>query len=58
MLIGVVIGGFAAVYLLVIKKKGRKYEIAYGAFLGIGPIVALLFGHEILDWYLSYAIIH
>lgn len=53
MLIGIVIGGSYAIYLLISKKKGRKDEIAYGAFLGIGPIAALLFGNEMVNWYLS-----
>jgi len=52
MLIGVVIGGLVAIYLLAFKKKGRKDVIPYGAFLGIGPIIALLFDQTILNWYL------
>jgi leader peptidase (prepilin peptidase)/N-methyltransferase len=38
--------------------KGRKDEMAYGAFLGIGPIFALLFGNEIVDWYLRLGRFH
>jgi leader peptidase (prepilin peptidase)/N-methyltransferase len=53
MLIGIVIGGLVAIGLLISRKKGRKDIIPYGTFLGIGPIAALLFGNEIVDWYLS-----
>ena len=53
MLIGIVIGGFVAIYMLVFMKKGRKDVIAYGTFLGIGPIFALLFAAPIINWYLS-----
>jgi leader peptidase (prepilin peptidase)/N-methyltransferase len=52
-LIGVVIGGIVAIVLLSFKLKGRKDVIAYGTFLAIGPIVTLLWGNEILDWYLN-----
>lgn len=54
MIIGVVVGGIVAVVLLATKKKDRKDVIAYGTFLGIGPIIALIFADPILNWYLSY----
>jgi leader peptidase (prepilin peptidase)/N-methyltransferase len=49
--IGIVIGGLAAVIMLVLRKKGRKDVMPYGVFLGIGPIVALLWGNGIINWY-------
>jgi leader peptidase (prepilin peptidase)/N-methyltransferase len=49
--IGIFIGGLAAVLLLSLKKKGRKDIMPYGVFLGIGPIIALLWGSGIIDWY-------
>jgi leader peptidase (prepilin peptidase)/N-methyltransferase len=54
MVIGIVLGGIVAIVLLATKKKGRKDVIAYGTFLGIGPIIALIFAPEIINWYLSY----
>lgn len=54
MIIGVVLGGIAAVILLATRKKGRKDVIAYGTFLGIGPIIALLFATDIINWYLGF----
>jgi leader peptidase (prepilin peptidase)/N-methyltransferase len=51
--IGIFIGGVAAVFLLISRKKGRKDVMPYGVFLGIGPIVALLWGNEIIDWYMG-----
>jgi leader peptidase (prepilin peptidase)/N-methyltransferase len=53
LLIGIVIGGVVAVVLLSLKIKGRKDVIPYGTFLGIGPIIMLLWGREILSWYLG-----
>jgi prepilin signal peptidase PulO-like enzyme (type II secretory pathway) len=54
MMIGIVLGGIVAVYLLATKKKGRKDVIPYGTFLGIGPIIALIFAAGINNWYISF----
>jgi leader peptidase (prepilin peptidase)/N-methyltransferase len=54
LLIGIVAGGLVAVALLSLGIKGRKDVVPYGSFLGIGPIVALLWGREILNWYLGF----
>jgi leader peptidase (prepilin peptidase) / N-methyltransferase len=54
MMIGIVLGGIVAVYLLATKKKGRKDVIPYGTFLGIGPIIALIFATGINNWYISF----
>ncbi|MFH1646081.1 MAG: prepilin peptidase [Chloroflexota bacterium] len=53
LLIGILIGGIVAIVLLVFKLKGRKDLIPYGTFLAIGPIVTLLWGSEIVNWYLG-----
>jgi leader peptidase (prepilin peptidase)/N-methyltransferase len=51
--IGIVIGGVVAVVLLSLRLKGRKDAMPYGTFLAIGPIVTLLWGTDILHWYLG-----
>jgi leader peptidase (prepilin peptidase) / N-methyltransferase len=51
--IGIFIGGLAAVVLLIARKKGRKDVMPYGVFLGVGPIIALLWGNPIIAWYLE-----
>jgi leader peptidase (prepilin peptidase)/N-methyltransferase len=51
LLIGIFIGGLVAIVLLVLRLKGRKDVIPYGTFLAIGPIVTLLWGVEIYQWY-------
>lgn len=53
LLTGIFLGGLAAVVLLSLRLKGRKDVIPYGTFLAIGPIVALLWGNEIFNWYLG-----
>jgi leader peptidase (prepilin peptidase)/N-methyltransferase len=52
LMVGILIGGVVAVVLLLTRKKGRKDVIAYGTFLAIGPVITLLWGSYILDWYL------
>ncbi len=49
--IGIFIGGVVAAILLALRKKGRKDAVPYGTFLAIGPIVTLLWGMPILNWY-------
>lgn len=53
LLTGIFIGGLVAIVLLLLRLKGRKDVIPYGTFLAIGPIVALLWGNEIFNWYLG-----
>ena len=50
--VGIFIGGLFAIILLMIKRK-RKQFIPYGTFLGLGPIITLLWGSDILGWYLG-----
>jgi leader peptidase (prepilin peptidase)/N-methyltransferase len=52
--IGIFIGGIVGISLLLFRIKGRKDFIPYGTFLAIGPIIALLWGREILSWYLGF----
>lgn len=51
--VGIFIGGLFAIILLIIKRK-RKQFIPYGTFLGLGPIITLLWGSDILNWYLGF----
>lgn len=51
---GIITGGLVAVLLLLLKIKGRKDVIPYGTFLALGPMVTLLWGNDILGWYLGF----
>ena len=53
MFIGVFSGGLVAIMLLLLKIRGRKDAIPYGVFLGLGAIITLFWGRDILDWYLG-----
>lgn len=50
--IGILLGGIAAVILLVSRKKGRKEHMAFGPYLAVGIFVALLYGDRLIGWYL------
>ncbi|ETX00364.1 MAG: hypothetical protein ETSY1_11485 [Candidatus Entotheonella factor] len=45
-------GAVSGLFLMVVKKKGRKDALPFGPFLAIGALLALLWGHEIVHWYL------
>jgi leader peptidase (prepilin peptidase)/N-methyltransferase len=53
LLMAVLAGGAVAIGLLALGRKGRKEAIPFGPFLALGGAASLLWGHEILDWYLS-----
>lgn len=49
-----VIGGAAAVVLVVRRKKSCKDEMAFGPSLAIGTVISLLFGSNIIAWYMPF----
>ena len=50
-------GSMISLFLLVFKKVDRKTKIPFAPFLVTGTIVALLFGEEIIGWYLGALIV-
>ena len=53
LLMGIILGGLVAGVLLLFKIKKRKEAIPFGPFLSVATIVTLLWGSNILSWYLS-----
>ena len=53
LLMGIILGGLVAVLLLTLKIKKRKEAIPFGPFLSVATIVTLLWGNDILSWYLG-----
>ncbi|MFC1873002.1 prepilin peptidase [Chloroflexota bacterium] len=49
--IGIVLGGLIAIIILIARPDMRRKPLPYGAFLGIGPIITLLWGNQIFNWY-------
>jgi leader peptidase (prepilin peptidase) / N-methyltransferase len=51
--LGIILGGLIAIILLLIRKKSRKDTIPFGPSLALGAFIALIYGQQILDWYLA-----
>ena len=53
-ILGAIIGGgFLAAILLLLRIKKRGEAIPFGPFLSLAAIATLLFGNDILSWYLG-----
>lgn len=48
--VAVLAGGAAGAAMLLTKQKGRKDTFAFGPFLCIGAVAALLWGSKMWDW--------
>lgn len=47
-------GAIIGIGLIVASKKTLKSEVPFGPFLVAGTLVALFWGEQIINWYLSY----
>jgi len=45
------LGSLFGVFLILMRKKGRKDVIPFGPFLCLGALISLLFGPEMILWY-------
>jgi leader peptidase (prepilin peptidase)/N-methyltransferase len=54
LLISFVAGGLVGGGLLLTGLKGRKDPIPFAPFLVAGGMVAMLYGQQVIDWYLRY----
>jgi len=52
-IMGAVLGGLTAIILLATGKRGRKEAIPFGPFLAVAAMVTLLWGNNIINWYLG-----
>jgi leader peptidase (prepilin peptidase)/N-methyltransferase len=48
-----ILGGIVAVVLLATRRRGRREMIPFGPFLALAAMVTLLWGSNILSWYLG-----
>ena len=53
LLLEVLLGGLVAVLLILLKLRKRKEGIPFAPFLSSGAMITLLFGSNILNWYLG-----
>jgi leader peptidase (prepilin peptidase)/N-methyltransferase len=53
LIMGAILGGIVAVALVIAKKRKRRETIPFGPFLALAAMITLLWGSNILSWYLS-----
>jgi len=51
--LGIVLGGLVASVLLLFRIKKRKEAVPFGPFLAVATILTLLWGSDLLSWYLG-----
>lgn len=54
--ISFILGGVIGILLIALKLRGRKDHIAFGPFIGISALMMILFGNEIINWYITLVI--
>jgi len=52
-IMGAILGGIVAVALMIAGKRKRREAIPFGPFLAVAAMVTLLWGSNILSWYLG-----
>jgi len=52
-IMGAILGGIVAVALVIAKKRKRRQTIPFGPFLALATMITLLWGSNILNWYLA-----
>jgi leader peptidase (prepilin peptidase)/N-methyltransferase len=52
-IMGAILGGIVAVALVIAKKRKRRETIPFGPFLALASMITLLWGNNILSWYLG-----
>ena len=53
LLLSFVLGGIGSLSLLLFKLKSRKDFIPFGPFIALGALLSLLYGKEIITWYIE-----
>jgi leader peptidase (prepilin peptidase)/N-methyltransferase len=52
-IMGAILGGIVAVALVIARRRKRRESIPFGPFLALAAMVTLLWGSNILTWYLG-----
>lgn len=53
----IILGGIVSGFILLLKLKDRKSEIAFGPFMAVGTLISILFGDMVVSYYLSTILI-
>jgi leader peptidase (prepilin peptidase)/N-methyltransferase len=54
LLLSYIAGAVAGVFLLVSKKREMGSHVPFGTFMALATVVTMLWGQQILDWYLGF----
>ncbi len=57
-LFGSLLGSVIGIVIVLATRKGRDYELPFGAFLAAGALLVIYFGTPLLNWYQSLLYIH
>ena len=52
-IIGIVLGGIISLLLLASRRFTTRTYLPYGQYLALGGIIMLIWGNQILDWYIG-----
>ena len=52
-IMGAILGGIVALALVIAKKRKRRQTIPFGPFLAVAAMITLLWGSNIMSWYLG-----
>jgi leader peptidase (prepilin peptidase)/N-methyltransferase len=53
-LLSAVVGAGIGIAMIVFRRHDRNIPIPFGPYLAAAGWIAMLYGHEIIDWYLGY----
>jgi leader peptidase (prepilin peptidase)/N-methyltransferase len=53
-MVGSLSGALVGITVMLLKNKDRKYAIPFGPFLSLGALSYLLYGQEIIYWYVQF----
>ncbi len=54
LLISYIAGAIVGTGLLLSRRRQLGSHVPFGTFMAIGTVIALLWGNQILDWYLGF----
>ena len=53
LVLGILIGGLVSLLLIITRQITMRSRTAYGPYLAVGGILMLIWGIQVLDWYLA-----
>lgn len=56
MALSFLLGGVVGVILLCMRSRGMKDKIPFGPFIAAGALIVILYGNNLISWYLTYYI--